>query len=367
MVKPQNLNIGDKIAIVSLSRGLLGMPFCKHELDIAIKRLQDFGLEPVIMPNALKDMKYLEEHPEARASDVKEAFMDDSIKAVIAAIGGIDTYKTIPYLMEDKEFVEAVRKNPKIFTGFSDTTNNHLMFNKLGLSTFYGPCLLVDIAELDSEMLPYTKAAFEQFFRNDDSYEIVSSPVWYSDRKSYGVEEVGVPREVHSELHGYETLNGSGCVTGSLYGGCIESIYDAFTGSTFEDEPSVYEKYNIFPTEEEWKEKILFLETSELSASPEELEKMLMEFKNRNIFDLVKGIIVGKPIDEKYYEEYKDVYKKVFADINTPVLYNVNFGHSVPRCIIPYDAEATIDYDNKRIFINTPILECRETINKKIK
>lgn len=38
MIKPQKLNKGDKIAIVSLSRGLLGMPFCKHELDIAIKR-----------------------------------------------------------------------------------------------------------------------------------------------------------------------------------------------------------------------------------------------------------------------------------------------------------------------------------------
>ncbi len=56
------------------------MPFCKHELDIAIKRLKEFGLEPVIMPNALKDMKYIEEHPEARASDLKVAFMDNSIK-----------------------------------------------------------------------------------------------------------------------------------------------------------------------------------------------------------------------------------------------------------------------------------------------
>lgn len=32
MIKPQKLNKGDKIAIVSLSRGLLGMPFCKYEL-----------------------------------------------------------------------------------------------------------------------------------------------------------------------------------------------------------------------------------------------------------------------------------------------------------------------------------------------
>lgn len=366
MIKPQNLNKGDKIAIVSLSRGLLGMPFCKHELDIAIKRLEDFGLEPVIMPNALKDMKYIEEHPEARAADLKQAFMDDNIKAIITAIGGDDTYKTIPYLMEDPEFIEAVINNPKIFTGFSDTTNNHLMFNRLGLSTFYGPCLLADIAELDKEMLPYTKEYFEKFFKNENGYEITSSPFWYSDRKSYGIEEIGKPRDIHPEAHGFETLNGSGVITGKLYGGCIESIYDAYTGAEFGDEPAIYEKYNIFPTEEEWKEKILFLETSELCATPEELEKMLMELKNRNIFNLVRGLIVGKPMDEKYYEEYKDVYRKVFSDLNTPILYNVNFGHSVPRCIIPYDAEATIDYDNKRIFINTQILEYTENLNKKL-
>lgn len=357
MIKPQRLKKGDKIAIVSLSKGLLGMPFCKHELDIAIKRLKEFGLEPIIMPNALKDMNYIENHPEARASDLKKAFMDESIKAIITAIGGNDTYKTIPYLMEDEEFKEAVRNNPKIFTGFSDTTNNHLMLNRLGLSTFYGPCLLVDIAELDNEMLPYTKEYFEKYFMDESGFEIKSSPVWYSDRKSYGPEEVGKPRESHQEVYGFETLNGCGKVAGKLYGGCIESIYDAFTGASFEDEPYVYEKYGIFPTEEEWKEKVLFLETSELTATPEELEKMLMEFKKRNIFNFVNGLIVGKPMDEKYYNEYKEVYRKVFADIDTPVLFNVNFGHSVPRCIIPYDAEAIVDYDNKKIVINTSIFE----------
>ena len=184
-MKPQHFEKGDKIAIVSLSRGILGEEDCKHELDLGIKRLMDFGLVPVIMPNALKGVKYLEEHPEARAKDLKDAFMDESIKGIITAIGGLDTYKTIPYLMEDKEFIEAVKNNPKIFTGFSDTTNNHLMFNKLGLSTFYGPCLLVDIAELDNEMLPYTKESFEQFFRSDSSYEIKISPVWYEERTDF--------------------------------------------------------------------------------------------------------------------------------------------------------------------------------------
>ena len=61
MVKPQRLKKGDKVAIVSLSRGLLGMPFCKHELDLGLKRLKEFDLEPVLMPNALKDMDYIKE------------------------------------------------------------------------------------------------------------------------------------------------------------------------------------------------------------------------------------------------------------------------------------------------------------------
>ena len=70
---------------------------------------------------------------------------------------------------------------------------------------------------------------------------------------------------------------------------------------------------------------------------------------------MVRGIIVGKPIDEKYYGEYKEVYKRVFFNLETPILYNVNFGHSVPRCILPYDAEVIVDYDNKKIVVNEPI------------
>lgn len=364
MLKPKALKKGDRVAVVSLSRGLLGMPFCKHELELAIKRLQEYGLELVVMPNSLKDMKYLEEHPEERASDLKQAFMDESIKGIISAIGGDDTYKLIPYLMEDEEFKQAVIHHPKIFTGFSDTTNNHLMLNKLGLSTFYGPCLLADIAELDQEMLPYTKEYFEKFFNEEEGFEIKSSPIWYSDRENYGESELGVPRIAHKETHGYETINGSGTVKGKLYGGCIESIYDAYTGERYGNEHEVYEKYKIFPTEEEWKEKILFLETSEEKPTPEKLEKILLEFKKRGILNLVRGVIIGKPMDEKYYEEYKEIYRKIFSDLKTPVLYNINFGHAVPRCILPYDAETTIDYDNRRIYIDEPIFNFTRKVKR---
>lgn len=357
MIKPKKLNIGDMVAVISLSRGLLGMPFAKHELDLGVKRLKEFGLEPIIMPNSLKDMDYLFEHPEERASDLKQAFLDDSIKGIICAIGGDDTYKTIPYLMEDEEFIEAVKNHPKIFTGFSDTTNNHLMFSKIGLETFYGPCFLIDLAELDNEMLSYTKDTFNKFFLNEAKYEITSSPIWYKERSSYGEEQLGTSRAIVKEKHGYEVLNGNGKVTGKLYGGCLDSLYDIYTSERYGNENDIYTKYNILPTLEEWKEKILFVETSEERISPEKVEKILYYFKNNGILESVRGIIVGKPIDEEFYDEYKEVYKKVFSDLATPVLYNVNFGHSVPRALIPYGISATIDYDNKKIFINEPIFD----------
>ena len=357
MIKPQKLEKGDKVAIVSLSMGLLGMPFIKHELDLGIRRLKEIGLEPVIMPNSLKDKDYLFEHPEERASDLKQAFLDDSIKGIICAIGGDDTYKTIPYLIEDKQFIEAVQNHPKIFIGFSDTTNNHLMFSKIGLETFYGPCFLADIAELDEEMLPYTKDSFNKLFMNEEKYEIVSSPIWYNDRENYGKEQLGIPRLSNEEKHGYEVLNGNGKVTGKLYGGCLDSLYDIYTSERYGNENDIYVKYDILPTIEEWKGKILFIETSEERMLPEKLEEILNYFKNNKILESVRGIIVGKPIDEKYYEEYKEVYKKVFNDLNTPILYNVNFGHSVPRTLIPYGASATIDYDKKKIYIDEPIFK----------
>ena len=50
-----------------------------------------------------------------------------------------------------------------------------------------------------------------------------------------------------------------------------------------------------------------------------------------------------------YYEEYKEVYKKVLGDKKIPIMFNVNFGHAFPRCVVPYNVETTVDYTNKTI------------------
>lgn len=49
MTRSKSLKQGDKVAIVTLSRGLLGAKSCEHELELGIKRLKEYELEPVIM------------------------------------------------------------------------------------------------------------------------------------------------------------------------------------------------------------------------------------------------------------------------------------------------------------------------------
>ena len=129
MKKPRHLSPGDTVAIVSLSAGTLGEPWAIHKLDIARRRLEeDYGLKVRVMPNALKGRDYLYRHPEARAADLMDAFRDPEIRGVFNAIGGEDTIRLLPYIDFD-----VLARDPKIFTGFSDTTSNHLMLYKAGV------------------------------------------------------------------------------------------------------------------------------------------------------------------------------------------------------------------------------------------
>lgn len=166
LVKPHQLQKGDQVALISLSSGVLGEKQVLHERKLGEKRLKELGLKFIYMPNSLKGTTYLKKHPNERANDLKEAFMNPEIKAIIAAIGGDDTYRLLPYLMEDSDFIKAVQTSPKLFTGFSDTTNNHLMFYRLGMQSFYGPNFLNDLAELDVSMLEYTLNTWNHFFIN---------------------------------------------------------------------------------------------------------------------------------------------------------------------------------------------------------
>ena len=346
MIKPKKLKRGDTIAIVSLSSGMAGDKLFKHRYLQGKKRLEEvFGLKAVTMPNALKGSDYLNKHPELRAQDFMDALKDKNIKGIICNIGGDDAIRLLPYIDFD-----IIKNNPKLFMGYSDTTVNHFMMYKAGVTSYYGPAVMTEFAE-NYEMHAYTKKYIEEvLFQNLENITITSSPYWTSEFLDWQNEKYDFQkRKMQIEEHGYEILQGKGTFEGELLGGCID-VFPIISAT------------KIWPLKEEWKNKILFLETSEEELEPRYLKYYLRNLIAQGIIAEINGLIVGKPQNEKYYEEYKEIYKTMISEEakrpDLPILYNVNIGHTAPICIFPFGQKILVDLNKKEIiFQGKPMSE----------
>lgn len=335
-----------KIGIVSLSSGILGEDFVAHEVELGIERLKKYGIEVEFLPNSKKGIDFIKSNPKERAKDLINAFKDDSIDMILCAIGGDDTYRLLPYLFENNELKKAVKQ--KIFLGFSDTTMNHFMLNKVGIKTFYGQAFLPDVCELSNEMLPYSKHFFEELINTGKIKEIYPSDVWYTEREDFSEKAIGISMEEHHNS-GFELIRGEAKFEGQILGGCLETIFDIFDNSRYEDTVYLCQKYNLFPSLNEWENKILLLETSEERPKPELFRKMILKLQEYGIFDVISGLIIGKPQNEEYYNEYKQIILDEIRNKNLSIVYNINIGHSTPRCIIPFGVNAKVDIERQII------------------
>lgn len=342
MIKPNRLKHGDKVAIVSLSRGMLGEEMFIHKYYLAKERLEnDYGLEVVAMPNALKGIDYLYRHPEARAQDLMDAFRDPDIKAVFNAIGGDDTIRLLPYI----DF-GILHNNPKIFTGFSDSTTNHFMMYKAGLVSYYGLSVMNNLGEYVS-INEYTRSAMENtLFYPQPVTDIPCSQFcsYESDKIWWGIDHINdaTPRFPNT---GYEVIQGKGIATGQLLGGCVD-VFPELLGTA------------LWPSLEDWKGKILLLETSECDMDEMVLTWFLRNLDAQGILNVINGIIVGKPAFRSKIESYKEVYRQVVGfeagRPDLPILYNVNVGHAYPTGVFPLGLSYEIDCDNKTLRLMEP-------------
>ncbi len=143
------------------------------------------------------------------------------------------------------------------------------------------------------------------------------------------------------ENSGYELLQGSGVVQGRLIGGCIEVL--EFAKGTA-----------IWPEPKDWENSILFFETSEEKSEPGLILRWLRNYAAQGILHKTNGILFAKPKDEEYYDAYKEVIQQVMKENDLeelPILYNLNFGHTEPKCVLPYGAMAEIDCSKKTFSI----------------
>ena len=134
----------------------------RHRTSWGVRRLQEeYGVEVVEYPTTR-----VVSPPAARAADVNAAFADPEISAIVASIGGNDQIKILRHL--DAEVIAA---NPKPFFGVSDNTNLHNYLWNLGIVSYYGGAVMVELGRAGS-LNPHTGEAFRAALLGDGWYDL---------------------------------------------------------------------------------------------------------------------------------------------------------------------------------------------------
>lgn len=338
--KPKRLSEGDVVAVLSPSWG--GPHMFPLVFDAGIRVLVErFGLRVREYPTTRMPPAELAANPKARADDMNAAFADTSVRAIIASIGGDDSARILHHLDND-----AIQTNPKILMGYSDTTASLVYCHQLGLVTFNGPSVMAGFAQLDSfpaaeahnrSMLftPSTSLVYEPYAEWVDSYAD------WND----GHNEIGALR-----LHdGWHWLNPVGARRGRLFGGCAE-VLEFLKGTHF------------WPTQNFWRDRILFLETSEDKPSIEQVRSWLFNYGVQGVFDDIAALLVGRA--RGYTDEEKaqldaailDTVIGQFGGHDVSIVTNMDFGHTDPQWIMPLGITAEIDSDSRTFrLLESPI------------
>ncbi len=341
LIKPCALHPGDRVAAISLSWGGAGLYQKRYEQG---KRQfeEAFDVQIIETPHALASPEEIDAHPEWRLDDLMGAFSDNKIKAILTNIGGDDTIRLLP-LMTEQHF-RIIHDNPKIFMGMSDTTVNHFICFKAGISSFYSPCLLFGYAEnggIPDYMIQNTKKVL---FSTEPIGVLPESRSFIIERVLFGNEDIIRTRKPSTP---WRYIGGQKSVRGHLIGGCADSLFSCMNGTI------------LFPEKQCFEHAVLFLETSEDMPSPNQLIYWLRILGVNGILERLSGILLARPGGEflsedqvaqeawvARYADYDKAVLKVLAEFgrqDMPVVTNMDFGHTVPQLILPYGALCEIN------------------------
>jgi muramoyltetrapeptide carboxypeptidase LdcA involved in peptidoglycan recycling len=328
--KPNRLAEGDMVALLSPSWG--GPHEFPHVFEAGVATLVDrFGLRVREYPTTRMSPMALAANPRARADDMNAAFADPSVRAIFASIGGEDAARILTHLDAD-----VIRANPKILMGYSDTAAPLVYCHQLGMVTFNGPSVMAGMAQLDK--FPEAEAHIRSMlFNPTPSFVYQPYSTWvdsYADWNFGHATEIGARRR-HD---GWHWLNPVGVRRGHLFGGCIE-VLEFLKGTHF------------WPKEDFWKDRILFLETSEDEPTIDQVRAWLFNYGVQGAFDHLAGLLVGRArgySDDQKAQLDEAILATVvgqFGGRDVSIVTNMDFGHTDPQWIMPLGVTAEIDSD----------------------
>ena len=302
-VRPAALKPGDTIAFVAPS-GPAELP----PLQRYAATLEKAGYK-VLIPEGIGRRKrgYLGGTDEERAAELNAMIRDPKVRAIFPVRGGFGLTRIL-----DRIDYAALRKDPKIITGYSDLTALHLAIaRKARLVSFHSPMPMSHLAQGDRPEFAFEAASFrravfaDQYEKGGPGYAI-SYPADAKPEKLVG----GVAR-------------------GRLLGGNL-SLICATLGTPYAIEPEG---------------AILFIEDT--NEAPYRVDRYLSQLRLAGVLDAVSGVVLGNfgGKDPSEAAEIEGVVREYFEKAKVPVVVKFPVGHTPRNATLPHGGLVELDAD----------------------
>ena len=309
MIFPEPLKKGDNVFLFCPSSPIIS----EEDIEKCKKVIIDLGFNPVIGKSLYENYGgYMAGKAEIRIEDLHEAFSRKDIKGIFCVKGGYSASQLL-----DKIDYELIKNNPKVFVGYSDVTNLHIVFNqKCNLGTYHGPMVK---SNMINDFNDYTKSSF---------FKALEKQEWKYE------EPENMPLSILTKGNASSDI-----VSGVLTGGNLAIIVTTL-GTEYEINT---------------KDKILFLE--DVDEETGSLNRMLTHLKYAGKLDDCKAVVFGNfaackntYTKENQHYELLELLKDFFVDYDKPVIYGMESGHKKPYMFtLPLGAKCSINLRNREI------------------
>ncbi len=311
LVRPPALRPGDTVGVITPATYVSD----PDRLALVERTMKYFGLKMKLGRHVGQRLGYLGGSDRDRLDDLHEMFRDPEVKAVFAIRGGYGSARLL-----DRIDYGLLRRNPKIFLGYSDITAMHLAIHKhAGLVTFHGPIVL-------SEFTEYTQTWFRRALFEPKPLGRLTNPP-----------ETNQLRPAHP----LRTVR-PGKASGRLIGGNLSLICSTL-GTPFEIET---------------RRRILFIE--DVDEQPYSLDRMLTQLRLAGKLQAAAGIIFGECRDcrpREYQPSFDstlsvgEIIDEILGKFDIPVLSGLTIGHTGDQLTLPLGVLATLDADRGELVI----------------
>lgn len=266
-----------------------------------------------------------------RINDIHNFVKREDIGCIMAFWGGFNSNQLLDYLDYD-----LIKKNPKIFIGYSDVTAlTTAITTKTGLITFSGPGV---ISFAKPEPFDYTWEYFEKICVNPTNEVVVEPSLNYADDLYFLRKDNG--HRIKTANKGIRVFK-KGKAGGEIIAGNLQTIL-------------VLNDTKYLP---DMNGKILFVEEDETST-PAHVDRFLCQCKQLGWLQKIAGLVFGRFTEQSQFsveDPFEDLLKEYLSDASFPILYNADFGHSDPMITIPNGGICLID--DEQITLNKAVSE----------